>query len=129
MKLPTDDIQILVASGKRKTPRQYDEDYKREAVRLYVSSEKSVYQISRELCIPEDNLRKWIAIVGGSGWHNCLSGGRSDAYILEEHRQLHMRIVKQTEETENFKTRPHSLLNRQRLQICVSTEAQEYVSN
>ena len=93
----------MEGSVKRKSPRQYDEDYKREAVRLYESSKKSVCQVSRELGIPDNNLRKWIAKFGQPGQQNGSSGERSYADIVEENRQLHKRLAERAEEVEILK--------------------------
>lgn len=40
--------------------RTYDEDFKRQAVELAISSEKSNKSIAKDLGIPESTLRGWI---------------------------------------------------------------------
>jgi transposase len=88
---------------KRKSPRQYDEEYKREAVRLYESSNKSVCQVSRELGIADNNLRKWITKFGSEAEQSGAKGERTYAEILEENRQLHKRLAERAEEVEILK--------------------------
>ena len=43
----------------RKT-RQYDAEFKRNAVELYLSSDKSLNQVSKDLGIPEATVHTWV---------------------------------------------------------------------
>jgi transposase len=48
----------------KRTRRQYDEAYRREAVALVESSGRSLSEIARELGISHWNLRDWIPLYG-----------------------------------------------------------------
>ena len=51
-----------------KTHKPYDKEFKRQAVDLYLSSGKSIKQVSRELGVSDGSLRKWQKdLFGGNG--------------------------------------------------------------
>jgi len=71
----------------------YEEEFKREAVDLYVSSGLTMKQISRELGISTSSLRKWRDdLLGKSEGREDAGGGlpngASPAQVVEENRRL-----------------------------------------
>ena len=46
-----------------RTHRRYDEEFKRQAVELYLHSNNSLKQVARELGISDGSLRKWHGII------------------------------------------------------------------
>lgn len=63
-----------------KTHKPYDKEFKRQAVDLYLSSGKSLKQVSRELGVSDGSLRKWQKdLFGGNGGQGGVSRERDES--------------------------------------------------
>ena len=63
-----------------KTHKPYDKELKRQAVDLYLSSGKSIKQVSRELGVSDGSLRKWQKdLFGGNGGQGGVSRERDES--------------------------------------------------
>jgi transposase len=63
-----------------KTHKPYDKEFKRQAVDLYLSSGKSIKQVSRELGVSDGSLRKWQKdLFGGNGGQGGVSRERDES--------------------------------------------------
>ena len=63
-----------------KTHKPYDKEFKRKAVDLYLSSGKSIKQVSRELGVSDGSLRKWQKdLFGGNGGQGGVSRERDES--------------------------------------------------
>ena len=63
-----------------KTHKPYDKEFKRQAVDLYLSSGKSIKQVSRELGVSDGSLRKWQKdLFGGNGGKGGVSRERDES--------------------------------------------------
>jgi transposase-like protein len=51
--------------GKRKRRKQYTDEFKREAVRLWRESERPIGEIAKELGISQSALSRWAAVIEG----------------------------------------------------------------
>jgi len=62
------------------THKPYDQEFKRQAVDLYLSSGKSLKQVSRELGVSDGSLRKWQKdLFGGNGGQGGVSRERDES--------------------------------------------------
>ena len=63
-----------------RTHKPYDKEFKRQAVDLYLSSGKSLKQVSRELGVSDGSLRKWQKdLFGGNGGQGGVSRERDES--------------------------------------------------
>jgi len=71
--------------------KRYDEQFKRQAVELWLSGSKSVQQIAAELGISDQSLKKWkqkLASLPATG-----PGQRSAQQLEEENRRLKRELL------------------------------------
>jgi len=89
-----------------KKPRKYDDEFKRDAVALVISSGKSVNEVSRELGVPNTCLSRWkrdhfdqldgkVAEMG--------STERLPSEIEKENRQLRRELAEMKQQREILK--------------------------
>jgi transposase len=73
-----------------KERRQYTQEFKREAVRLSETGEKSAAQVARDLGIPPQQLYKWRAELRGHGSAAFPGAGQlhADAEVAQLRREL-----------------------------------------
>jgi len=85
--------------GKR---RRFTAEFKEEAVRLLLHSGRPLAQVSRELGIHENMLRKWKAAVerGSGGGTGAVSGHFT---LAEENRRLRSELARVREERDILK--------------------------
>ena len=50
----------MAESRKRRPRRQFDDDFKAQAVRLVLDDGKSIPSVARDLDLTESSLRKWV---------------------------------------------------------------------
>jgi transposase len=88
-----------------KKPRKYDDEFKRDAVALVISSGKSVNEVSRELGIPNTCLSRW-----KRDHFETLDGGtegarveRLPSEIEKENRQLRRELAEIKQQREILK--------------------------
>lgn len=78
----------------RRPRRQFDEDFKAQAVRLVLDEGKSVGAVARDLDLTESALRQWVerARAGRAGGHTGLTSVERDelAKLRKENRELGM---------------------------------------
>jgi transposase-like protein len=58
--------------------RKFDSDFKRQALQLAESSEKSVSEIAENLGIRADLLYRWRSAVGGQQWTSLTSSTQAE---------------------------------------------------
>jgi transposase len=68
--------------------RQYDEEFKRSAVELLESGERTAVQLSRELGVSDCSLGKWKRQYGRQGQASRSSLGTEQSRIAELEREL-----------------------------------------
>lgn len=87
--------------GTKRVHRQYDEQYKREAVKLAESSKKPLSQVARELGIHDNNLRKWVVRYGTPV--ETAQGSLTLEDSLRENARLRRELAERSEEVEILK--------------------------
>jgi transposase len=76
----------------RRKNRRYDATFKKEAVSLALSSEKSVSQIAEDLGVPERQLYRWITLSEKEGCAVFPGTGRRSA-ANEENARLRKEVT------------------------------------
>lgn len=80
-----------------RTNRPYTEEFKKEAVDLYISSGRPLKRVAEELGVSANSLRNWKkALLGGSGGQILAEGedlaGADPEQMAEEIRRLHREV-------------------------------------
>ena len=68
--------------------RRYDEEFKREAVRLTYESGRTVAQVARDLGMDENNLWRWRRKFSSSGGEKKEPGESAEAEVKRLRREL-----------------------------------------
>ncbi len=81
-----------------RTNRAYTQEFKREAVDLYVSSGRPLKRVAEELGVSANSLRNWKRdLLGGSGGQGRAVGealaGADPEQMAEEIRRLHREVA------------------------------------
>ena len=84
-----------------KTNKSYDEDFKKRAVQMAATSEKSHAQVSKDLGVAPSTLNKWIALYGAPA--SSSDGATSHAELLQEVKRLKKELAYVTEQREILK--------------------------
>jgi transposase len=79
--------------------RQYDEEFKREAVRLTYEAGRTVAGVARDLGMNENNLWRWRKQFGRPGREGNRAGGSVD----DEVKRLRRQLARVTEERDILK--------------------------
>lgn len=84
-----------------KTNKTYDLDFKKRAVQMASSSDKSASQIAKDLGVASSTLNHWIRLYGdqASGSDGAVSHGE----LLEENKRLRKELSFVTEQREILK--------------------------
>ncbi len=79
--------------------RQYDEAFKREAVRLSYESGRTVAQVARDLGMNENNLWRWRQKYGASGGKEVGTGESAESEL----KRLRREVARLTQERDILK--------------------------
>ena len=87
-----------------KTHKPYDKEFKRQAVDLYLSSGKSLKQVSRELGVSDGSLRKWQKdLFGGSGGQGGVSRERDESLAGMDPEEMAQEIRRLNQENAHLR--------------------------
>ncbi len=82
----------------------YDKAFRAEAVKLAITSDKSISQTAKELGVHETTLYNWVAQARKSDvTYQTEEGVKSTAEIMDELRQVKKELARVTEEREILK--------------------------
>ena len=87
-----------------KTHRPYDEEFKRQAVELYLSSDKSRKQVARELGVSDVSLLKWQKdLFGRSGGQGGVSRERDESLAAMDPEEMAREIRRLNKENAHLR--------------------------
>lgn len=90
---------VRIKKDMANTHKPYEEEFKRQAVELYLSSGKSLKQVSRELGVSDGSLRKWQKdLFGGSGGQGGVSRERDESLGATDPKEMAQEVRRMNQE-------------------------------